>query len=233
VSALRAGFVMSTVRLSRRPGLVAAALAVVLTLALAVLERRVSSVGAADRIVGTVFRVVLPLLAFALSTAAVGLDNLREGLWPLTRFGHSRALAAIGHTLAVAAATTAVALLAVLGALLVTHTGSPRAALSVDGPLGLTSDLLTTGAIAGATSLGYAAWFAWGSTLGARGGGRGFVLTADFIFGPVGLLGLLLPKGPAYVLAGLSKDVVSGPVAWGAALASAVLLSLLTALRCR
>ncbi len=231
--AFRAGFLTATVRLMRRAGLVTALLTIALTLTLALLERRASAAGAADRIVATVFRLILPLEAFALSTAAVGLDNLRESLWPVARFGHSRALAALGHTAGVAATTAAVALVAVAGGLLVTHLGSPRAALGPSGPLGLPADLVTTSAITVVASLGYAAWFAWGATLGARGGGRGFVLTADFIFGPVGLFGLALPKGPAYVLVGLSKDVASGPMAWAAALVSVVALSLLTALRCR
>jgi hypothetical protein len=233
VSAFRAGFATAIVRMTRRAGLVTALLTIVLTLTLALLERRMSPAGAADRLVATVFRLVLPLEAFALSTAAVGLDNLREGLWPVARFGHSRPLAALGHTAGVAACTAAVALVAVAGGLLVTHLGSARAAFGASGPLGLPADLVTSGAIAVVASLGYAAWFAFGSTLGARGGGRGFVLTADFIFGPVGLLGLALPKGPAYVLVGLSKDVASGPIAWAAALASAAALALLTALRCR
>jgi hypothetical protein len=234
VKAVRAGFQLGLSKLLGRAGLTTVGLTLVIGLFLALLERRVSPHGAADRLVASSFRIVIPLALFSLSTIAIGVANLREVVWPAARFGHSRGLVAAGHMLAVGAAGALLVTALLSIGLLVTHLGVPTAAMAGGTKVSLLSDWFTCTWIGSLVAFAYAAWFSLGATLGRQGGGRGFVLTADFIFGPVGVVGFLLPKGPAYNLIGLTESTsISQPQATVFLLASSFVIAAIAALRAR
>lgn len=234
MNAVRAGFKLGLSKLMSSAGLITVGLTLVMGLFLALLERRVSPHGAADRLVATSFRIVIPLAVFSLSTIAIGVSNLREVVWPAARFGHSRGLVATGHLLAVGAVSASLVTALLSVGLLVTHLGVPTAAMAGGVKVSLLSDLFTCAWIGTLVAFAYAAWFSLGATLGRQGGGRGFILTADFIFGPVGVLGFLLPKGPAYNLIGLTESTsISQPEATLFLLAASTVVVAITALRAR
>ena len=80
----------------------------------------------------------------------------------------------------------------------------------------------------------YAAWFGLGATFGKSGGGRGWVLGADFLLGSVGMFGVLLPRGSAYNLIGLDAPLdVPQRAASGVLLAVTIVCLALGVLRCR
>lgn len=230
MSSLQAGLVMGLSKLRSRAALITIVLAFVGTIVLSLLERSFAAPGAADRVVGTTFRLILPLTLFALSGAAVGLRNLRDDAWALARFGHARALVVLGHTAALALVSALVAVALVVLGIAITRVG----VASVAGAPSLAADLLTTSWIAALAGLAYASWFSLGATLGRLGGGRAFVLTADFFIGPLGALGFLFPKGAVYNLAGLTPPApIDQPTASVLLAALTIVVTGLLALRSR
>ncbi len=230
MTSVRAGFLAGLTKLRSKATLITILLALAVTVVLSILERRAGSQGAADRIVGSLFRIILPLTMFSLSGSAIGLRNLRDEVWALVRFGHSRFAVMIGHTTAVAAVGALVAVFLIVVSLVMTRVGVASSA----GASALPADLITTSWIGALASLAYAAWFAVGATLGRLGGGRGYVLTADFFIGPAGTLGFFFPKGAVYNLIGLTAaDPISQPQASVLLVVLSVVLGGLLALRAR
>jgi hypothetical protein len=223
---VRLGFSITAARLLRRPAALATVLGAALVVTAAIIERRVTVVGAVDRTLAATFNLVVPLLALAVASEAAGRDNLREAVWPLARFGVARRDVALGVVAATALASAALAApLAVLAVLASTGPGNPPAA----------ADALTAAWIGALTAAAYAGWLALAGTFGKRGGGRVALITADFLLGGgSGLFGALLPRAnAASLLGGLAPLGMTQASSSVILAACAVALSLLAAIRCR
>ncbi len=202
-ASVKAGVTMAIARVRPRVAIGSLAAALVAALVIAIVERRDSPPGAGDRTVAALFRIVIPLTAFALSQLTVGPKNLKEALWPGARFGLHRGWLGVGHVLASAALAAAGALaVAVLGlvAARIGKAPTPR-------EMSFGADVITTAWIAPLVGAAYAAWFGLGATFGKVGGGRGWVLAFDFALGSVGFFGVVLPRGSAYNLIGLAAPL--------------------------
>ncbi|MBL9021480.1 MAG: hypothetical protein JNL21_04740 [Myxococcales bacterium] len=220
-AAVLAGLRIGAARLTRGRALAAALTSIAVTIVIAVIERGSTPVGAADRALATVFRLVVPLCAVALSGQSTGLVSLRDAAWPASRFGHPRASVGLGLALAATIATALLSLLTAILALLATRIGAEagRAALP------LARDLMTTSWIAVLAGAAYAAWVGLGATWGRRGGGRLVVLAVDLVAGGLSGAGAVLPRG-------LTRHLLGGeaPLELPQAASSAILLG--TTLAC-
>ena len=191
----------------------------------AVAEKHAGLFGAADRALeGKVFGAILPLALFSVSARVFERTRLDAAAHPLARFGASRR--AVGLGLIVASMLVCALLSAVVAAstAIVAHDPSapPRAV-----------DALTSAWIGGITGAAYAALFAFGSTFGARGGGRYWALFADFIMGSTGgFAALLVPRAHAQNLLGGAPPLLLGqPVSFGCLVFLAVAWSALSLAR--
>jgi hypothetical protein len=130
--------------------------------------------------------LVLPLACYAVVGAGIGARSLSAGVAPLVAFGASAARSA-----AVAVAMVTV-VCAVLGAAL----GAFVAILAhgvADPPLA--HDALASAYAGGLGGCAYGALFAFGASLGKRGGGRTVLLVVDWVLGAVGgAAGLVTPR---------------------------------------
>jgi hypothetical protein len=158
-----------------------------LALAVAARSRHVSH--AADRVLLDAYGpVILPLLAYALSSAVVGARSFSAAVAPLRAFGASPVRAAVA-ALAVAIASSAMA-----GGVL----GAAVDAIA-QGPAVRSFILRDAGTSAYACALGgaaYASWFVLGATFGRRGGGRFVFLLADWALGAnETVAALVTPRG--------------------------------------
>jgi hypothetical protein len=224
VSALAAGFAMGAARLRRRPAWLAAALGLALAIASALVERRVTSVGAVDRALEATFGLVLPLAAFAAVSAVTSRERLRDAVWPLARYGGSARALALGACAAAAGAAAAFGALAAVLVVLVAH--APAAPP-------LVADAAVSawlGALAGAA---YVGWFSLGAAFGRRGVLRFAPLALDFTVGGTGgVLGAILPRGHVHALLGGAAPLGLPRLACTAALVgTAVVLTSLAAAR--
>lgn len=116
--------------------------------------------------------IVVPLLAYALASVALGGASLKAAISPWTRLGATRfdSLTAV-FVAAGGASALAAGLLGGVVVVLTRTTTSPS------------SDAFTTAWIAALGALAYAATFLAASSFGKRGGGRGFLLAYDFLLG--------------------------------------------------
>jgi hypothetical protein len=194
----------------------ALAAALIIVVVAALLERRESPQHATDlTLVGALFGLVFPVLAYATLKAATAGRRLDDSVAELARHGAHRRSMVLGLTLACGAE------LAVVGALLAV------AAVSVGRGAWDGRDLLASSWIGIVAGFGYAAYFALGSSLGRRGGGRFWALALDWILGSgSGFFALPWPRGHIRNLLG-SMPVLSMPQS--AALAVLVALSTLHA----
>jgi hypothetical protein len=224
--AVRLGAALAGRRLAARRPLLAFALALALVVTAAVLERSVSAAGAVDRSLAATFRLVLPLLAFALSVDAVGREHLRDATWPVARFGVARRDVALGIAAASAIACAAGGGVLAAASVLVAHTPSAPP---------LVRDLLVSTWIGALTGAAYAGWSSLGGTFFRRGQGRVVLLVADLLLGgSTGVAGAILPRGNAVNLLGGSAPLGLSQQGSAALLAIAALtLALIAALRCR
>jgi hypothetical protein len=221
VISIARGAALGFERLRSRRSVVAFAAAAVLVALGALLERRASSLIAADRVlVGVVFGVVVPLLAWGALARVTQASRLEESVRELARHGADRRQATLGIVSAAAVATAlAAALLAVLAVFVARFPADPR--LGADLVFGVWIGLL-----AGAA---YAGWFALGSTIGRSGWGRGLALLIDWLLGAgAGVLSLPWPRGHVRNLLG-AEPVLSMPQ-WSATAALALLGLLYAAL---
>ncbi len=230
VASLTAGARSAGSRLQQRSSILVLVAALLSAVVIAVLERHAGVVGAADRALVGVFRLVVPLVAFAYLQTAIGPENLREAVWPIARYGHHRGFVALGYGVAGTAVAAGVSLLAGIVALLVARLGAADA----DSAMPLATDLAVTSFIAVAVSFGYGGWLALGATFGRAGGGRGIVLLADFLVGSLGFFAVVLPRGAAYSLIGREAALDLSARVSSILLAAVTLLCFaLTFVRCR
>ena len=213
-------------RLVRRSTWMAVFLGVALTLVGAIIERRVSSVGAVDRALHISVGIILPLVVFALVAGVTGRAPLRDACWSVARFGAARRDVALGIVASTAAVAVGVSLLIVIAAVVAAHSpASPP----------LVRDALTSAWIGALTGAAYAGWFTFGATIFARGGGRYIPLAIDLVLGGSGgLVGAVLPRGNAQnLLGGIPAFGLSQPASAVILLVSAVVLGLAAGFRCR
>ncbi len=225
-AAIRLGAGAALARIFRRATALAALLGLALLVVATVIERRAGSAGAVFRVLGGTFRLILPLVTFAVAAAATGHDRLREAVWPLARYGASRRRLAFGTVLAAAFASAALAaFFAVVSVVLAHGPGDPP----------LLRDAFQSAWIGALTASAYAAWFSFGAVFLRRGRGRWIPLVLDILFGAsTGLLGAVFPRGnAANLLGGAAALQLSQPASSAVLLVSTVLLTLFASLLCR
>jgi hypothetical protein len=206
------GLHMAQQRLRRRRVALVGLLGLALALASAVIERRVTSVGAVDRALLSTFRLVIPLVTLAIVTEVSSRARLSEAAWPAARFGASSRDVALG--LIVGACAVSCGLAAVSAAAVVLVAASPSSPP-------VARDALLSAWIAAATAFAYVGWFAAGSTFQKNGRARLWPLIADFVLGgSLGFVGAILPRGNAVNLLG-------GPAPLGLSQAASMALLLI------
>ncbi|HMJ10007.1 MAG TPA: hypothetical protein VK524_01315 [Polyangiaceae bacterium] len=198
--ALRLGLRLAARRFQSPRALIAGLLTLGVVLLCAWAERRTGLVGAPDRALSRVtFGAALPLFACFVLHLACSTRRLEEAVSVLALMGLNRRSATLG--------------LLGGGALLCTLMGAVLgdATVLVARPLtdpALAGDVLATTWIGALAGLGYAGWFALGSTFGRDGRGRLWFLLVDWLFG-VSSAAVLLPS-PRACVSGL-LGVVPGP----------------------
>lgn len=221
---------MALARLTGKAGIGISVAAFVAVLVFAFVERRQSAFGASDRTVAALFRMIIPLTCFAFAHVVASGKNVRDAVWPAARFGLHRGWISVGQVLGASSVAAGAFLFIALAGVAAARAG--RAPLAHE--MSFAADLLTTAWIAPLVAAAYIAWFTFGGTFGKLGGGRSFVLAADFMVGSVGLFAVLLPRGSAYNLIGLQSQLELGQrAATGVLGAVFIVCSLLGALRCR
>ncbi|MEO7331304.1 MAG: hypothetical protein ABI193_22200 [Minicystis sp.] len=223
---LRAGAILARDRLLRRPTALTVLLGAALVLVGAMIEVRVGSAGAVDRALAGTFRLVIPLVCFALAAEAGGRGNLREGLWPLARYGLNRRDLALGVLLVTLAASALVAALFAATSVLLAHAPSSP-------PLFI--DTFQSAWIGALTGLAAAAWLGLAGTFGKRGWARFLPVLADFLLGgSTSFVAALFPHAHAVnLLGGTAPLHLSQPQSSAILLLMTLVLSALTVLRCR
>jgi hypothetical protein len=225
-TAVRIGAAMGVRQLLRRAVALHVALALLLSLSAALVERSAAKAGAVDRALDAVFGLLLPLAVFALVAELCGRGNLRRAAWSAAKFGVARRDVAIGMLL------PALALAVVLGALMSTVAVVFTHSAAV--PM-VARDILVGAWVAALSACAYVGWFAFGSTFFARGGGRWLVLAIDFVIGgTLGVAGAVLPRANVHNLLGGAPPLgVAQPVSAAILAVTAVALCSLAAVRCR
>ena len=225
-AAIRLGAVAARARIFRRPTALAALLGLALIAVSTVIERHYGSAGAVDRVLGSTFRLIIPLVTFGIAAAATGHDRLREAVWPLARYGAVRRDIALGTILCAMAASAGLA--AVFGVLSVVLAHSP-------GEPPLLRDAFQSAWIGALTAAAYAAWFCLGAVFWKRGRGRWIPLVLDLLLGTTtGLFGALFPRGNAQnLLGGAAALHLSQPASSAVLALSALGLTLIASLLVR
>lgn len=224
--AVRIGLAMGRARLTHRRALLAAMLGLSLAVVAAIVERRITTAGAVDRALRTVFELVVPLVTFALVVEVTRRDRLRSAVWPAARHGADARAVAFGLVVAASLASALSSAIAAALAVAVAH---------APGALPLASDALRSAFVAALAGSAYAGWFALGATFLNRGGGRFVPLAIDFALGgAAGIAAAVLPRGHALHLAGGAAPLGLPRLASTAILAaSAALLALWAGARCK
>lgn len=152
----------------------------------ATLLARQQNASSADRsLLGLFVPFVMPLVTYAIASAALGGEGLVGATRPLVRFGASPRLTALAAGV-VTTIASAVAC-AIVGALLVVAAHN-----AVDPPIA--NDVAITAYAAGLGGAAHGAFFVLGSIVGVRGGGRGFALVANWLCGAsTGFVSVLVP----------------------------------------
>lgn len=140
--------------------------------AIGVLARQADAASAADdTLLGPVFGVAVPLLAYLLCERLCCGARLDRSVDTVARYGASRRGAVLGLLLG------AVLCMALLSAVL------SAVALLGARPQALRVELRSISGIGFAAGTVYALWFGAASLFGARGGGRKWALLVDFVLG--------------------------------------------------
>lgn len=225
-AAIAIGFAVGRERVLRRPTALSALLGAALVIVGAVIERHAGAAGAVDRALAGTFHVVIPLVSFGIAAEAAGRGHLRESLWPIARYGVARREVALG--------LIAMAILVAAGLAAVFAVGSVALAHGPGEPPVL-RDAFQCAWIAALTASAYTAWFSLGTTFLKGGRGLWIPLGVDFLAGgSTGLTGAVLPRGNAEsLLGGAAPMHLPQAASSGILLGSAVVLTLLAALRCR
>ena len=146
--------------------------------AIGVLERQSDAVSAPDdALMGAVFGIALPLVAYLVSEVACAGLRLDRSVDCLARYGTNRRAALCGVLLVSALSSAFAGALLTVSALLGAH--APRSPT-------LLADLRASVGIALVAGVVYALYFGAASLLGKRGGGRKWALIIDFVLGAGG-----------------------------------------------
>ncbi len=153
----------------------------------AIVTRQTESAHGADHaLLGAYGALALPLLVYGIVAATLGGDGLARACTPLVAFGAPAARVALA-SIGVAIVTSAI-----LGALLAIAVAACAHGAS-DPPLA--RDLVNSAWIGALGAAAYGAYFSFGASFGARGGGRSIALIVDWIFGAGGgVTALLFPR---------------------------------------
>lgn len=194
-AALFAGVRLGARRVLAPRALVAAVLTLVLATVLALSEKRASAADATNRaLFGATFGLLIPIFVFFATAHTLDGKRLEDAVNPLSRWGASRRPLALGLSCAITAVSALLAGAAAALTAWVAH--DPFAP-----PLG--ADLASVTWIGALTAAAYTALFTFGSTWGARGGGRTILFALDFVFGGGASLGnVILPRAHAENLLG-------------------------------
>lgn len=185
-----AGAALARARLRCRPLLLVCLLSIVLAAVAGFIEHAVSPVGAADRTLVAITRLVLPLTCFAIARIGLGPFSLRDAMWAAARYGARRRHLALGAVGSIAVLCMLVAIASSAVGLLFAYRG-------------MSIDVLTTGWIAALAAGVYAALFAFAASLGRVGGGRWWALVGDFVLGSgSGALAVAWPRAHTRSLIG-------------------------------
>jgi hypothetical protein len=189
----------------------------------ALLERfRSVGHGADHALLGFYASIALPFVAYSVLSAVLGRDGLGASGIAVANFGASPGRVAL-HTVTVAVVASAI-LGGGLGCLVDLIGHGPLDPPLVEDAL----RALAAGAMGGAA---YAAFFAAGSSFGARGWGRSVLLVIDWLFGTsAGTSALLVPRAHVRnLLGGVAPLEVSGRTSY---LVLAAMIALFTGLAC-
>jgi hypothetical protein len=192
--------------------------------ALALGQAAVLRGGSHNRALTSMFSdLALPLGVMALVSVVLGGKSLFAACESAIAFGAPARRVAAAHVgLAVAVAALFSALLG--AAVCVLGHGSKDPSLG--------ADLLTTLGVSGLAGAAYGALFAFGSTFGAKGGGRTFVLLGDWLLGRGVALAFVFPRLHVERLLGAPTELeVTPQVSTGILLAMAVGFAVLAVLR--
>jgi hypothetical protein len=212
-------------RLTQRRTLAGAAWALAVVGLVAIAEKRAALFGAASRVLERdVFGLILPIVLVLASRRALE-TRLEVAATPLARFGPSRRAVALGLVLA-----------SMIGAGLMAASSGALAAVVAHDPSapGVRFDALSCAWIGALGAAAYAALFALGATFGARGAGRWWALSADFLLGTTSGVGALLaPRAHIQNLLGGEPPMLLAQSASAATLAGmTVVFTALALLRC-
>jgi hypothetical protein len=181
----------------------------------AVTVARSGAPNAGDPLGGVFGPLALPFVAYAAVGATLGGDGLARSTRALVAYGASPArVAAVTVALAIAIAAAVACILGVLIAAIAHGPADPP----------LVRDLLTTGGVSLLGGAAYAALFAFGASIGARGFGRAWLLAADWVLGSSdGFAGVLTPRAHVRSLLG-GEAVAELSGRWSAVLLVALTL---------
>jgi len=225
-SGLWLGCASGLARVTQGRSLVAAASGLGMVAVVALSEKRASLYGAASRVLeGEVFGLIVPVALVFASRRALDPTRLDAAATPLARFGPSRRSVALGLVMAsMIAAALLAAGAAALAAVLAHDPTAPAIRL----------DALSSAWIGALGGSAYAAFFAFGATYGAQGGGRWGGFVADFLLGSTGGVGALLaPRSHIEnLLGGEPPMLLSQPASAACLVAIGVAFTVLALLRC-
>lgn len=188
---LRAGMRNATATRS----LVGAAITLGVVTVISIAEKQLGVLGAANRALeDRIFGLVLPFALLYMSRRILEPARLDDAASAIARFGFSRRSVGLGMIVASMMAGAALAAAAAAETAILAHdSAAPAPAL----------DALTCAWIGALTGCAYAGLFALGATFGARGGGRFWALSLDFILSATGsFAALLVPHAHAQNLLG-------------------------------
>jgi hypothetical protein len=149
-----------------------------LALAFAIFARKEGWGHGADRVLSSFYGgLALPFMACAVARAAFGGRSMTSSTAPLVALGVSPWRAALASICVAALATAIVGALLAASVAVIAHGAA-------DPPRG--RDAIASAYAGGLGGAAYAAWFALGTTIGRRGGGRLVLLGADWLLGGAG-----------------------------------------------
>jgi hypothetical protein len=175
---IRNGVALARERLRGPSAPLVLCLSCVALFAIGVLERQSDPVSAPDdALVGAVFGIALPLVAYLVSERTCDGTRLDRSVDCLARYGVNRRAALCGVLLVAALSSAFAGALLTICALLGAH--APHSPT-------LLADLRASAGIALFAGAVYALYFGAASLLGKRGGGRKWALIIDFVLGAGG-----------------------------------------------
>jgi hypothetical protein len=170
---LTLGMRLGAARLGGRPAWLVVLLALALSATSGLIEHGYTRVGAPDRTVASIMRLVVPLASFALVSLATSRQRLDHAVWCAARYGASRRRLTLGLLLTTVCAAALLSFVAVELGLAASYAGGS----------GWLRDAWVSGWIAALSAAAYAAWFLWSTSFLAHGRGLWLALVGDFLIG--------------------------------------------------